>query len=88
MTELKLFNEKMEKLANQVADQLLADTAPSEDVVDAFKALSGYYSSSRKLGKVQDGDTDRPNGGLGAAKRRIENAAEGSHTGDGLPIPN
>jgi hypothetical protein len=70
-------DKKLEKLANEAADRLLQNGVVDEGFLDAFKVLSGYQSSSRKLSKVASGGEDNEGGGFGAAKRRIAEASNG-----------
>ena len=65
-----------DKLA-QFAEDLIAEVegAPIETRVTAFKALSAFYISRSKLGKVVPDDEET--GGLVAARERMRALAEG-----------
>lgn len=41
--------EKLEKLACQIADNLIADKEPAKALTDGFGKLSNYYAQTRKL---------------------------------------
>lgn len=78
MADKKAFDDKMEELANALADKALGNLPPDKDMVDCFKALGGYYASSRKL----KGSGEEPSeGGFGGIRKRIADASNAPVTG-------
>lgn len=71
MADPKEFDGKLEKIANLIADRILATEPVDKELTDTFKALSGYQASSRKLDKVLFPDDDTKEG-FGGIKRRLE----------------
>lgn len=49
---------KIETLALKLADEMLADHEMDKTLIDGFKALSGYWTSSRKIDKTGDDEND------------------------------
>lgn len=68
--------DKMEQIADKLADELLAGET-NADHVDTFKALSLYYVQTRKLGKRRtEDDDDGPN--FGKIRRQLSEAENGA----------
>lgn len=74
MADEKNFDAKIEDLANALADKALGNLPPDKELVDCFKALAGYYSSSRK---VRQPEAPESTSGFGDIKRRIAAAGTG-----------
>jgi len=64
--------DDLEKIARKMAKDIADSGDVNPDYVTAFRALSGYYTSTRKLGKKQDVD-DTP--GFAGVKSAIAAAS-------------
>lgn len=65
-------SDKMEELANALADRTLANLPPDKDTVDIFGKLTAYYLGSEKLGTVGDKDDATNSSGFDGIKNRLK----------------
>lgn len=69
-----VLQEKIEKLANELADKQLGSQAVDEQALDVIKTLSSWFGISRRLGRNKD---DEDNQGFRAVKDAIARASGG-----------
>lgn len=67
--------DKIEELANSLADKQLCGDAVDEQALDVIKTLSSWFGISRRLGRKKGDDDDSQ--GFGAVKDAIARASGG-----------
>lgn len=65
-------SDKMEELANALADKTLSSLPPDKDTVDIFGKLTAYYLGTEKLGNVDEKDADANSSGFDGIKSRLK----------------
>ena len=79
LTDDETLDGKMEKLATQMADDLIGGAKIERQKVEAFAKLTSYFTATRKL---TGGEDELPKAGFsfGAAKARMGRSASGQKT--------
>lgn len=70
--------DKIEQLANNLADNQLTGAAVDEQSLDVIKTLSSWFGISRRLGRKKEDDGQ----GFGAVKEAIARASGGMNGAD------
>lgn len=68
------FKDKLDKLAEHLADKAILNDTPYSESIDAFKELRAYYATILKETKPEDATND--NKSFGDFQRKVQQASE------------